>query len=90
MRQHITLLERLINMWNEEGQYFQVSSNILMIEVEDIYFLTGLSRQNSFLSPTGNRGGGESTKVCIATYCHAIKIKSSGKIPIKDVTNIAI
>lgn len=36
MDQHIALLERLIGMWDLEGQDFQVGTNILSMEVEDI------------------------------------------------------
>ena len=41
---HERLLEHIIHMWNPEQQYFEVGAHVLTIEVEDIYFLTGLSR----------------------------------------------
>ena len=42
---HERLLEHILYMWNLEQQYFEVGAHVLMIEVEDIYFLTSLSRQ---------------------------------------------
>ena len=39
------LLEHILWMWNPEQQHFEVGAHILTVEVEDIYFLTGLLRQ---------------------------------------------
>ena len=45
MRAQLRLLEYILRMWNPEQQYFEVGDHdILTLEVEDIYFLTGLSR----------------------------------------------
>ena len=45
MISHACLLEYILWMWNREQQHFEVGPHILTVEVEDIYFLTGLSRQ---------------------------------------------
>ena len=42
MVSHEHLLEHILRMWNPEQQYFEVGAHILTIEVEYIYFLTGL------------------------------------------------
>ena len=44
MISHARLLEYILQMWNQEQQYFEVGPHIVTMEVEDIYFLTGLSR----------------------------------------------
>ena len=57
MVSHECLLEHILRMWNPEQQYFEVGAHVLKIEVEDIYFLTCLSRQGAPISFTGSRGG---------------------------------
>ena len=44
MRVHDRLIDHLIRMWDPEQQHFQLGTHILTLDVEDIYFLTGLSR----------------------------------------------
>ena len=44
MISHACLLEYILQMWNLEQQYFEVGPHIVTMEVEDTYFLTGLSR----------------------------------------------
>ena len=40
MRAQIRLLEYILKMWNPKKQRFEVGAHILIVEVEDIYFLT--------------------------------------------------
>ena len=56
-------------MWNLEQQYFEVGAHILKIEVEDIYFLTGLSRRGAPISLNGSRGGDITTQELINHHC---------------------
>jgi hypothetical protein len=44
MRAQVRLLEYLVWMWDPNQQVFNVGAHTLMIDIEDIYFLTGLSR----------------------------------------------
>ena len=44
MVSHKRLLEHILWMWNPEQQHFEVGAHILIVEAEDIYFLTGFSR----------------------------------------------
>ena len=44
-------------MWNLEQQHFEVGPHIVTVDVEDIYFLTGMSRQGAPLYLIGSRGG---------------------------------
>ena len=54
MISHELLLERILCMWNPEQQYFEMGAHVLTIEVEDIYFLTGLSRRGAPVSLNGS------------------------------------
>ena len=44
MRAKPRLLQLLVNYWDPESDTFQIDGMSLSIEVEDIYFITGLSR----------------------------------------------
>ena len=44
MRAQVHLLEHLVQMWDPDQQVFNVGAHTLTIDIEDIYFLTGLSR----------------------------------------------
>jgi hypothetical protein len=44
MRAQVRLLEHLVRMWDPDEQVFNVRAHTLTIDIEDIYFLTGLSR----------------------------------------------
>ena len=39
MVSHERLLEHILQMWNPEQQHFEVGAHILIVEVEDIYYL---------------------------------------------------
>ena len=57
MVSHERLLEHILWMWNLEQQYFEVGAHILTVEVEDVYFLTSLSRQGAPISLISSHGG---------------------------------
>ena len=69
MVSHEKLLENILRMWNREQQYFKVGAHILTVEVEDIYFLIGLSRWGSPISLTGSHGGDITTQKLIDRHC---------------------
>jgi hypothetical protein len=46
-----------------------VGAHILMIDIEDIYFLTGLSRRGSRVTLTGSRGGAAYEPLYQCTLC---------------------
>ena len=43
MRAQVRLLEYLIHMWDVDQQVFHVGVHTLSLDIEGIYFLTGLS-----------------------------------------------
>ena len=87
MVSHEQLLEHILWMWNPEQQYFEVGAHILTVEVEDIYFLIGLSRQGAPISLIGSHGGDITTQELIDRHCVLGMRTSRKKIPIRAVTN---
>ena len=79
-----------MRMWNPEQQYFEVGAHILIVEVEGIYFLTGLSRQGAPISLTGSHGGDITTRELIDWHCVPGIGTSRKKIPIRAVTDKAL
>ena len=47
IKAHVQMLEYIINMWDPDQDHFVVGVHILPIEIEDIYFLIGLSMRGS-------------------------------------------
>ena len=56
MISHVKLLEHILRMWNPKKQHFEVGAHIVTVEVEDIYFLTILSKHGAPISLTGSQG----------------------------------
>ena len=90
MVSHEQLLEHILQMWNPEQQYLEVGAHILIVEVEDIYFLTGLSRRGTPISLTGSRGGDITTRELIDRHCALGTGTPRKKNPIKAVTDRAL
>ena len=85
MVSHKQLLEHILRMWNPEQQHFEVGAHILTLEVEDIYFLTGISIWGAPILLTGSCGGDITTKELIDHH-YILGTRTSGKqIPIKVV-----
>ena len=69
MVSHNILLEHILQMSNLEHQYFKVGAHILIVEVEDIYFLIGLSRRGAPISLTSSHVGEITTRELIDRHC---------------------
>ena len=82
-RTHEWLLEHILQMWNPEQQYFEVGAHILTVEVEDIYFLIGLSIRGAPISLIGSCGGDIITRDLIDRHYALGTGKSGKKIPIR-------
>jgi hypothetical protein len=57
MSAQVRLLEYLVHMWDMDQQIFHVGVHTLSLDIEDIYFLTGLSWCGYHVILTGSRGG---------------------------------
>jgi len=58
MRAQRRLLEYLFHMWDAKKQVFHMGVHVLSLDIEDIYFLTGLSHRGACVNLIGGRGGG--------------------------------
>ena len=77
-------------MWNPKQQHFEVGPHILTVEVEDIYFLTRISRSGAPISLNGSQRGDITTQKLIVHHCY-LGTKMSGKnIPIKEVMDLPL
>ena len=77
-------------MWDVNDQVFWVDPHILKLELEDIYFLMGLSKRGEAITFSGHQGSEYSTDDYIDEFCRVGACKVSGKIPIKDVTSLPL
>jgi hypothetical protein len=67
-----------------------VGAHTLTIDIEDIYFLTGLSRHGSGVTLTSSRGGSEPMNYYNSHHCVPGTKKHSGKVAIRDVQDLPL
>ena len=53
MKREILLLEHMIGLWDVTEQGFRIGTQLLTIKLEDVYFLTGLSKRGVPIDFTG-------------------------------------
>jgi hypothetical protein len=83
MRAQVRLLQLLVDYWDPDSESFNLDGKPLRIEVEDIYFLTGLSRRGEVVNFKA-RGVGNGMKIeeCIDAHCIAGTEKVRSQLPI--------
>ena len=76
----------LVDYWDLDSEYFHIDRMSLTIEIEDIYFITALSRQGEVvnLRSHGPRGG-LTIDEYIAVYCFLDTKKFWSQIPTKSI-----
>ena len=77
-------------MWDPGQQVFQVGVHTLSLEIEDIYFLTGLSRRGYYVSLTGSRGGGLQMSEYFRIHCVPEAERKKGKVAIWGVRYLTL
>jgi len=85
MKKEILLLEHMIDLWDVAEQGFRIRTQLLTIELEDVYFLTGLSKRGVPISFTRQRELPEQVDVYLACHCIPRARLVGGRIPIKDI-----
>lgn len=88
MSRQAKLQEYLVGKWEPEIRAFQIGVHTLETELEDLYFITGLSKRVAPVIMSGHRNMEETMSDYISSYCVFGTSKSSDKIPIKAVTNM--
>ena len=80
------LLQMLVDYWDPDSESFQIDGMSLTIEVEDVYFITGLSRWVEVVS-LWSRGprGGLTIDEYISMYCYPNMEKVGSQIPTNSI-----
>jgi hypothetical protein len=90
MRAQLRLLEYLVHMWDVDQQLFHVGVHTLTLDIEDIYFLTGLSQHGYHATLTGGRGGRLPMSEYCRQYCVPEAERSKGKVVIWGVQDLTL
>ena len=69
MKSNVRLLEMLVNYWEPEEDCFMIDQIPIHIEVEDIYFITGLSRRGDPVDLHSKPLGGLTVDDYVLVYC---------------------
>jgi hypothetical protein len=91
MRAQVRLLQMLVNHWDPDTEAFNLDGKPLRIEVEDIYFLIGLSCRGEVVNLKA-RGAGSGMKIedYIATHCIAGTKKVGSQLPFIAINNLSL
>jgi hypothetical protein len=89
MRTQWRLINILIDYWFPDVDAFMLTGKSLTIIVEEIYFMTSLSRRGE-VKNFQTRGGGWSINAYINEYCDTNTEKSGSQVPVKQITNLSL
>ena len=87
MKAYVCLLEYIIDMWDPEQKHFVVGVHTLPIEIENMYFLTSLSRRGRPVVLSRARGGETSLDDLIDQYSALGMESQSGKLRIQSIVD---
>jgi hypothetical protein len=90
MKKEILLLEHMIDLWDVAEQGFRIGTQLLTIELEDMYFLTGLLKRGVPISFFGQRVLPEQVDMYLAHHCIPGARLVGGRIPIKDIRELPL
>jgi hypothetical protein len=90
MKKEILLLEHIIILWDVTKQGFRIGTQLLTIELEHVYFLTGLSKIGAPIALFGQRALPEQVGVYLAHHCVPEERLVGGRIPIKDIRELPL
>ena len=83
MKAYIHLLEYIIDMWDPDQQHFVVGTHTLTIDIDDTYFMNGLSQKERQVVLSGSRGSDSTLDDLIDRYCSIGTHAQARKLPIK-------
>ena len=91
MRQQIELLEFLVRAWDPAIEAFHIKNQVVPITIEDVYFLTGLSRIGLPIFLLGYIVGGETVRDYFLQHCYpGVEPRKYGNINIWDVRDFPL
>lgn len=69
MKTQLNLLEWMVGKWNIQEECFVVGEHRLVIDADDIYFLSRLPRCGVEINLYGHRHGGETNATYLQQHC---------------------
>jgi hypothetical protein len=90
MRKEVLLLEYLIGLWDNDEKLFRIGSHMLEINIEDVYFLMGLSKRGAPILLSGHQSTPHPTEAYVSQYCVLGSRLVGGRIVIKDVMDLSL
>jgi hypothetical protein len=91
MRTQVRFLEFLVDYWDPNSESFNFDGKPLRIEVEDIYFLTGLLCRGEVVNlKSRGDGSGRKIKEYIDSHCVAGTPKVGSQLPIRVIKNLTL
>jgi hypothetical protein len=91
MRDQVRLLDMFMGYWDPDREIFILDGQPLRIEVEDIYFLTRLSRQGEVVNLNSCRAGsGMNIEEYIDAHYVAGTPKVGNQVPIRGINNLIL
>jgi hypothetical protein len=90
MRKEVLLLEYLIGLWDDVEQAFHIGPHMLNIELDDVYFLMGLSRRGAPILLSEQWATPHPTKEYVVEHYIPGSQLVGGQIVIKDVRDLAL
>ena len=90
MRAQSALLQYIISLWDVDLRVFRVGEETLALEIDDIYFLTGLSRRGAPINLVGKRPSAVTTEALLAEHGVPGAVLKSRNIPILSIGNFPL
>jgi len=90
MKKEVLLLEYLIGLWDDVEQAFRIWPQLFKFELDDVYFLTDLSRRGAPILLSGHWATPHPTEVYVADHYILGSRLVGGWIVIKVVRNLAL
>jgi hypothetical protein len=88
MKKEVLLLEHMIGLWNIAKKVFQMGTQLLNIELEDVYFITGLSKRGAPIVLTVQWVLPAPMDEYLANHCVPGARLVGGRIAIKDIRDL--
>lgn len=90
MKANTCLVKMLIHYSIIEDDSFMIDQMPLKIEIEDIYFITGLSQKGEVVHSMGRSRGSLSIEDYVHIYCPSYPENIGSQIPIKHVESLSL
>jgi hypothetical protein len=84
------LLNALVDYWHLDVKTFMLEGQPLVPMVEDIYFLTSLSRRGEPVNFRTFPAGPHNIAELTGLYCVADTDRTSTQVPIRNITNLSL